>query len=110
MRKTPLRRKTPLKRGTSQLKRTPLKRQSEKAKAEAFIWVAVKRERARLLTEKFGFLICEFCGKAIRGIADGHHNDRNRRNNTLENCRILDRFPCHSHVTDQNIKDVPGLL
>ena len=84
---------------------------SDKAKLEYQVWIAVKRERAALLNEKFGYIPCEFCKIAVNhgAIPDGHHNDHNRRHNILSNCRLLHRT-CHTHIHDQNIKDVPSLL
>ena len=108
---TPLKAKTPLKR-TGYLKRkTPLKPISDKAKLEYQVWIGVKRERVKLLIDKFGFLICEFCKKPITygQVYDGHHFNRNRRDNTLENQRIVHRIPCHGTITDNNIS-VESLL
>jgi len=111
MRKTPLHRYTSLKQKTPLKRKTRLKPQSEKAKAEAFIWNAVKKERAKLLIEKFGYLICEFCKQAIMNgqISNAHHANKNRRQNVVENARIVHRFPCHNEITDKNII-VPSLL
>lgn len=97
------------------LKRSPLKRtaklkpQSKRAKDEMKIWSGVKKEREQLLRGKFGYLPCEWCKKAILNGYHGHHNDHDRRNNTLGNARLLE-FACHSFVEDNNIKDVPSLL
>ena len=58
MKRTPLVRKTPLARGTSQLKRTPLAKQSAKR-------VAVSRERAALVRRVLAARpICERCHEA----------------------------------------------
>lgn len=94
------------------LKRTHLKKVSEKQKIKNALWSKIKQERIGLLIAKYGFLICEYCGKPIqeKDIVDGHHNDRNRNNNTLQNCRIVQRFPCHRYITDENINDVTDLL
>ncbi len=95
-------------------KRKPLKLMSKRAKAELKVWSAVKKERMNLLLEKLGHMPCEFCqgeiiGKNVLGKPDPHHNDRDRRNNELDNCRILHRV-CHTKVHDENIKDVKSLL
>ena len=91
-------------------KRTPLKLMSKKAKAELRVWNKVKGERIKLLEEKFGgYAPCELCKVVTTGQAEGHHNDHDRRNNELENCRILHRV-CNQRVEDENIKDVPSLL
>ena len=110
MKRTPLRRKTPLRAYTPLRRTTPLAKQSKKAKQEAVVWGQAKKLREVLLREKYGYLPCEWCGTAILGGQDdGHHNDRNRRNNTTGNARLLHRF-CHTFVTDKNIEDVPSLL
>lgn len=105
--------RTPLKiKKLNSLKRTPLNKVSKKQKIKNDLWVKIKQERIELLIKKYGFLICEYCGTPIQEseIIDGHHNDRNRNNNTLQNCRIVQRFPCHRYITDENVKDVPDLL
>ena len=109
---TPLKAKTPLKR-TGYLKRkTPLKPQSDKAKLKYKEWLGVKRDRVKLLNEKFGFLPCEFCQKPITygQVYDGHHNTHRSLGgkSDLENARILHRV-CHSKVHDQNLS-VESLL
>lgn len=99
----------PLKRGTP-IKRTKgLSKMSQRAKAELVIWRKVKTEREALIREKLGWLPCEWCGFAIQGEYDGHHNDHNRRNNVVGNARLLHRS-CHTFVEDNNVKDVPSLL
>ena len=90
-------------------RKSGLKPQSNKAKEEMKIWSGVKKEREQLLRDKFGYLPCEWCKKAILNGYHGHHNDHNRRNNTLLNARLLE-FTCHMFVEDNNIKDVPSLL
>jgi len=47
-RRTSLRRKTPMKRGTSELKRTPLAKKSAKQKTRDAIYVKVRREYLRI--------------------------------------------------------------
>ncbi len=96
------------------MKRTPIRKQSSKARAELQVWLKVKRQRMAQLGEKFGYVLCEYCAKPINSnselySAEGHHNDHNRRNNTFENCRILHRV-CNQRIEDLNVKDVPDLL
>ncbi len=102
------------KHGTSSTKkRKPLKMMSKKAKMELKIWTAVKKERVKLLEAKFYYVPCELCGKPIswegQKTLEGHHSDHDRRNNELDNCRILHRV-CNQRIEDENIKDVPSLL
>ena len=104
----PLRRKTPLK------SRKGLSRMSERAKREQKVWLDIKVKRMIALHEKFGFIPCEYCKKAVDGYSqlytpEAHHNDGDRRNNTAKNCRILHRY-CNQIVEDRNVKDVPSLL
>ncbi len=104
----PLKRKTPLK------ARKGLNKMSDKAKDELKVWLKVKAERIQQLLDKFGYIPCEYCKGYILDNhplfqADAHHLDKNRRNNILENCRIVHRF-CHRIITDTNIKDAPSLL
>ncbi len=96
---------------TALLKRTPLNKVSKKQAKENALWSKIKSERKDKLIAKFGYLLCELCRQWISSSeAEGHHNDHNRRNNTLDNCRIL----CHNCncyvIEDNNIKDVPNLL
>lgn len=105
---TPLKRKTPL------ISKTPLKKISHKAQIEYRQWFKIKIQRMKLLEEKYGYIPCEYCKRTISYSSglhapDPHHNDWDRRNNTLENCRIVGRV-CHSKVHKENIRDVPSLL
>ncbi len=110
MRRTALLRRTPLK-SKMPLKRTkPLNKVSKKQAKENALWSKIKRERIEALQKKYhGILTCEYCGCGILYDADAHHNNGDRRDNTLANARILHRL-CHTYVTDNNIKDVPNLL
>ena len=92
----------------------PLNKMSSKAQKELKIWLAIKNLRIILLQRKLGYLPCEYCGnKIINGSElyrpEGHHNNHNRRDNTLDNCRILHRM-CNQVIEDKNIKDVPSML
>lgn len=102
MKRTPLTRKTPLK---------PV---SDRAKKEAVEWANTKIKRMFMLKDKYGFVPCEHCCRKTNSYSlfdfpDAHHNNHNRRDNTLENCRIVRRI-CHQYITDNNVKDVPSLL
>ena len=68
-------------------------------------------ERAKQLEEKYGHIICEYSGEAIKTLSSmgddmndgwGHHIDGNRSNNTIGNCYIV-KYKYHSHITDHNI-------
>jgi len=95
------------------MRRTALAQQSKRAKKEAIIWSRVKKERMERLREKFGYVLCEYCfGKVGVGMLapEGHHNDKNRRNNSdPRNCRILHRY-CNQRIEDINVRGIPSLL
>ncbi len=104
----PLKRKTPLK------SHKQLNKMSNKAKEELKIWRGIKHQRMEALQLKFGYVPCEHCKQPTDNFSpfnypEGHHNNYNRRDNTLANCRILHRT-CNQLVSDRNIKDVPSLL
>lgn len=87
---------------------------SERTKKELVIWRKVKRERIQLLIDKFGYIPCEFCKRPISSgseiyCLEGHHNNHNRRQNVLENCRITHRI-CNQEIERLHVKDVPSLL
>ena len=90
------------------MKRTPLKKKSTKQKERDDEWAKAKVQRRRHLSHKYEYDICEFCGKVgyvgNTGLyhLGGHHIDRNRSNNTEENCYSCHRI-CHSYITDNNI-------
>jgi hypothetical protein len=106
MKRTPLKRKTPLKRTSL---KSFLRMVSKKQAVKNASWRKVTLERKKLIKDRFGVLLCEHCGRPeyaheIRGWPfDGHHIDGNRNNNTPENCAVVYRT-CHSFVTDHNIK------
>ncbi len=131
MKRTELKRRTPLKRVSflakakdmpnkrnlakpnppkvSWLARMPIRKVSKKQARENALWAKITELRRDLLITKFGYLLCELCKQAIeRG--EGHHNNHDRTDNTPQNCRVL----CHNCncyvVEDNNIKDVPNLL
>lgn len=104
----PLKRKTPLK------AKKGLNRMSDSAKEELKIWRKVTSERKSKLQEKFDFIPCEYCQQAIENgselwRAEGHHNSKNRRDNSAENCRVLHRY-CNQYIEDTNTRDIPSLL
>lgn len=98
-----LQRKTGLKRTTT------LKKQSKRAKEEMIIWRGVKNERKELMLEKLGQIICEYCLKPITYALEGHHNNHNRRENVLTNCRLVHSW-CNVEIEDKNVKEVKSLL
>lgn len=71
------------------------------------VWGIVVKERIEYLVEKYGYRLCEYCGKAEGNhelwILGGHHMDGNRNNNTKENCYVCHNL-CHSAITDKNIR------
>lgn len=89
------------------LKRTPLKKRSEKQRQRYIKWAQARYKRCVEIETKYGKVICEYCGRPgwgnELGILDGHHMDRNRSNNTPENCYICHRV-CHGKIHDKNIK------
>ncbi len=88
------------------MKRSYIKRVSKKQQIKLNKWRAITLERATYLAEKYGYALCEYCGGAEGGHEltsfDGHHIDKNRRNNTQENCYICHRI-CHGKITDENL-------
>lgn len=50
---------------------------------------------ARRIAENNGFLACESCGAEDYALLEVHHKDRDRKNNTPENLRVL-CANCHS--------------
>ena len=100
--------KTPLKRGKAKSFNSTLKAQTPKTADRNARWRDIVLWRMNYLIEKYGFLICEYCGK--KGSADsqdflgmwGHHIDGDRNNCTLGNCYIVHNT-CHQYITDNNI-------
>jgi len=108
MKRTPLKRNTPLK------ARKGLNKMSSKTKDELKIWKDTKLQRIQLLIDKYEYIPCEYCGKPIIGgseifCLEGHHNSHDRRDCSFDNCRILHRI-CNQQIEDLNIKDVPSML
>jgi hypothetical protein len=116
MKRTPLKsykslRRTPLKSSGKPMKQSPLKICSDKQAILNKLWAKIKKQRIELLIEKYGYLPDEYTGEDITNayIIDGHHNNHNRKDNFLWNCRILKRLS-HITVTDNNVKDVKDWL
>lgn len=112
MKRSPLKRKTPLKAYAKLKVNNPMNKVSHRQITENALWAKIKRERINKLIEKFGCIIDEWTNTPINEgeIIDAHHNDRNRNNNTLENARLVRRFTSHRYITDNNIRDVPDRL
>ena len=92
------------------MRKTPLRKMSERQKARNEEWARVKQARIEYLIRVYGFPICEWSGE--RGnlddpeslhFLDAHHIDHNRGNNTFENCYIVKRI-YHTFITDNSIK------
>jgi hypothetical protein len=109
--KTPLKSHKLLKPNVYKLAKTPIKKVSKKQAKENTIWRKVKQERIKLIIDKYGYLMCELCKKALdMSGAEGHHNNHNRRENSPSNIRILCHV-CNCYtVEDNNIKDVLSIL
>lgn len=86
------------------MKRVALKKVSDKQKEKNKLWWKIKGERIAYLVDKYEYCPCEYC-KAVVGKHGraAHHIDRNRNNNTKENCYIVHRL-CHDHIHLKNIK------
>jgi hypothetical protein len=112
MKRTPLLRKTPLKSRTPLKSYKPLNKVSKKQAKENALWAKIKRERIKLLLNKYGILYCENCLRVLSAsnMIEGHHNNHNRRDNSLLNCRIVCHECNYYTIEDNNIKDVPSLL
>lgn len=85
------------------MKKSYINKISKKQQKKILVWRGIKSRRAAYLTEKYGFVPCEYCGSSGGYLQlDGHHIDKNRNNNTDENCYLCHRI-CHSEITDGNI-------
>jgi len=89
------------------MKRTPLRKVSQKQAEKNRIWNEITDE----VCEKSGY-ICFYCGKKgqrdnpddPRTYLDGHHIIKRRFNiHTKENCYPCHRAPCHREIEDKNI-------
>ena len=91
------------------MKRTPINKISKKQQALEAKRAKVKAERINYLVEKYGFSMCEYCGKAgplwggELNTLDMHEIDGNHRNLEPDNVYIIHR-KCHTYITDHNIQ------
>lgn len=92
------------------MRQSPLKPKSTRQIERDTEWRKVKHFRANDIAARYGFVICEYCGRPHwnneLGQFDAHHIDHNRRNNTLTNCYIVHRV-CHREIHDKGIKVKP---
>ena len=93
----------------STLKKTKgINPKSEKRKMWEKKWQKVKMQRVFYLLGKYNCLICEYCGSVGTFENDSpfwlgaHHIDRDRKNNTKENCYLCHN-KCHDIITLQHI-------
>ena len=88
------------------MKKTPLRKISDKQREKLRLWGEITRQRAGQLQAKYGQAICEYCGKPQQNhemyVLGGHHIDKNRNNNTIENCYLVHNA-CHLYIHDHNI-------
>ena len=101
-RSTPLKRKSPMSRGSG-LKRSPLKKVSDKRKKELALYSKRKKEYFKDLAEKQGrdFPLCEICGK--EEATDWHHVlplGRGGKLNQPEELMLATGFRCHRWIHD----------
>jgi len=100
MKRTLLKRKTPLK------ARKGLNPVSDKQRVKNALWNKITDERA----EEEGY-ICQWChsigqrlSPSLSYYLDGHHILKRRYNiHTRENCYVCHRFGCHGEIEDKNI-------
>lgn len=75
------------------------KKPSEKQGIRNQEWREVCLEKRQAQIQERGYVYCEICNLSERAHEMyqvwGHHKDRNRRNNVMENCE-LDHWVCHS--------------
>jgi 5-methylcytosine-specific restriction endonuclease McrA len=106
MKRTALKRKTPLKAKTQLKPKTKLKPQSQKAKLNEAVWQRIKFNRAMFLMEKYGVVICEYCGRPAFatewGVLDAHHIDGRHFNSVENNCYICHRI-CHDEIKAKHL-------
>ena len=93
------------------MRKTRISPVSDKTRKRNAIWKKVCLERAMQLKRKFGVIICEYSGEAIRTLSSigddmndgwGHHIDGNRNNVDISNCYIV-KYKYHREITDKNI-------
>uniref|UniRef100_A0A6M3KSU4 HNH endonuclease n=1 Tax=viral metagenome TaxID=1070528 RepID=A0A6M3KSU4_9ZZZZ len=86
-----------------------MRRVSKKQKMRDAEWQSLGMVRRKELEGKFGYCVCEFCGK-LEGSHEywrfgGHHLDRNRRNNTYGNYYNVHNV-CHSWITNHPLIEI----
>lgn len=78
-----------------------IKKRSDKARRNEELWANIKLARAQFLHDKYGVVICEYCGRPAwgneLGIIDAHHIDGNHKHSTEDNCYLLHRI-CHDEI------------
>jgi len=93
------------------MRKTPIRKVSGKQRVKNAQWRKVILARAEYLIKKYGYLLCEYSGERINGLSGmgddlnagwGHHINRNRKDNTSENCYIC-KYKYHTIITDNNI-------
>ncbi len=92
------------------MKNTPLRKISAKQRQRNKECKEVKEQRQKYLYDRYGFDICEYCGKAGHVRYDpedfawltAHHIDRNRRNNDPMNIYSA-HLICHGDITRLNL-------
>jgi len=98
-----------LKKGKARGYNTTLKAKTEKTADRNAVWRDRCIWRINFLIEKYGHIICEYCGKEGTINTDdftdvwGHHIDGDRNNTDLSNCYICHTATCHGEITDKNI-------
>ena len=110
MKKSELKRTKGLKKGKARGYNTTLRAKTKKTADRNREWQKICLWRINFLIEKYGFIICEYCGK--KGVVDkddfngvwGHHIDGDRNNTDLTNCYICHTATCHSYITDHNVQ------
>jgi len=90
-----------------QLKKTPIRKISAKQREKNRIWASIVKERCEMIERIYGVPVCEACMKTFSNCSElwykgGHHLDRNRNNNTPDNCYVCHNL-CHSIITDNNL-------
>jgi hypothetical protein len=83
------------------VKKSPLRKISKKQRARNEEWRRVCVQKIQEQKRTRGFIYCEICMLPERPqipmyVVWGHHKDRNRRNNTIENCELA-HWICHQN-------------
>ena len=93
-----------MKQSEVEMKKTPLRKVSERQQKMIDVWQEVTRQRVEYLVNLHGKIMCEWCedSKYNAFPFHGHHVNRDRSDNTFQNCRLL-HDPCHLFLHDNNI-------